>query len=631
MAFRLVQGLLEAHGLEPVPADRHGDALLPRVDQVLLGSEQAALVVALLERAGVESVRVHPSLADPGRAAAAAEAEPASDWQRAALDLGMLLPRPGHGEAEVLHREWLAAPGRLALCAGPLPGCGAFGMLALEADAMEVAAVLAGGPMTLRAPRVRGVALAGALPRGVGGVDLALALLSRLREAGVELDALEFGGPGVAGMSMADRMGAAWLLAQAGIPAVFPADDATRAELAALGRDQDWRCLEGTEDGAGGRLDIDLGEMEPLLASVEEIAGARPARGFGTAGIERVLVGPAATFADLTRLASRLEGCRVLERVECTVVAGSRALLDCAMVAGVVERLTLAGVRVVEGPASAHAVGAGMGLCFGVPFEVVTAGRARWLVGGVECCAAAALGERVERPGSAEAGEVVSLVPQRGFEAEPWRSGGAVPPAAPGSVRRATGPVSATRRGRARGEVLAVLGDEVENAELLAPGARIEGLRSRLRALADELLSGADPGFAQRARERGGGFLVAGSGFARGAPGAAVALCLAELSVRGVLARSFARGMAQTLVHAGVLPLGIDAGAAPGRLERGDELELPGMPESLVPGRPLTARNLTRGTHLTLAHDLSARDIAILRAGGLLSFVVGHARGAGSV
>jgi aconitate hydratase len=177
--------------------------------------------------------------------------------------------------------------------------------------------------------------------------------------------------------------------------------------------------------------------------------------------------------------------------------------------------------------------------------------------------------------------------------------------------------------------VLAVLGDELECSMLLAPGARLEGLRGRLRALAGQLLAGIDAGFAERARERGGGFVVAGTGFARGEPRAAVALCLAESSVRAVLARSYAPGAAQALVRAGVMPLLLTQEAESGPLERGDELELPGLPEALVPAHPLAARNLTRGTHVTLGHDLSGRAIAVLRAGGLLPFVTGRPLDAG--
>jgi aconitate hydratase len=194
---------------------------------------------------------------------------------------------------------------------------------------------------------------------------------------------------------------------------------------------------------------------------------------------------------------------------------------------------------------------------------------------------------------------------------------------------RGTAGAGAALRSPLRGEVLAVLGDELECARLLAPGARLEGLRGRLGALAGQLLAGIDPGFAERARERGGGFVVAGTGFARGSPRAAVAVCLAESSVRAVLAHSYAPGAAQALVHAGVLPLLLTQEGMAGPLERGDELELPGLPEALVPAQSLTARNLTRGTHVTLGHDLSARAIAVLRAGGLMPFVTGRALGAG--
>jgi len=184
------------------------------------------------------------------------------------------------------------------------------------------------------------------------------------------------------------------------------------------------------------------------------------------------------------------------------------------------------------------------------------------------------------------------------------------------------------RRGPVRGEVLAVLGDGLECAGLLAPGARADGARGRLRELAGLLLAALDPGFARRAHALGGGFVVAGRGFARGEPCATVALCLAESGVGAVLARSFVATMARALVHAGVMPL-ILAPETAGALERGDELELPGLPEALVPAHPLTARNLTRGSHVALRHALSAREIAVVRVGGLLPFVTGGAPVAG--
>jgi len=262
-----------------MPPERERDAVLPRVDQVLLGRDHAPLAVALLERAGVGRPRVRTVLAETGRGDGG-ETPGDADWRRLALARGMLLPRPGHGAAEVLHRERLAAPGRLVLCAGPLPGCGAFGMLALGADALEAAAVLAGGGQTLRTPRVLAVELSGLLPRGVGGADLALALLARLRGSGTAADVVEFGGAGAGTLPMAERISAAWLLAQAGLASLFPSDELTRAALAALGREQDWRRTGAAAEGGGAAAESGGGAW-PVALDALDARGAPAAEAAG--------------------------------------------------------------------------------------------------------------------------------------------------------------------------------------------------------------------------------------------------------------------------------------------------------------------------------------------------------------
>jgi aconitate hydratase len=619
--FRLTRAILEAHGLAAACPGDGRDALLPRVDQVLLGRDHAPLAVALLERAGSGPARVRTVLAatsprDGGEVPAGA------DWRRLALARGMLLPRPGHGAPETLHRERLAAPGRLALCAGPLPACGAFGMLALSADVLEATAVLAGGDFALREPAGLGVALEGRLPAGVGGADVALAVLARLREAGAAADVVEFGGDGAAALPMAERVSAAWLLAQGGLPSLFPADETTRVALAALGREPDWRRLEAV--AGDGDLRLDLGSLEPLLAPANpgvrggvDPAAVRPVRADAGTAVGRVVVGPAAMPEDLARLADCLRGRRVAEGVECVVVAGSRRLLDLAVAAGVAARLAEAGVRVVEGEppaaalrAGAGAAGTGTGLCFGVPFEWVAEGRGGWLAGGIETLAAAAAsGTVLVPPGCAEP---APLEIAGALAAEPWLPA----PAAADAPAPPARPRAAARPFRWRGEVLIELGDEVETATLLAPGARLDEARGRLRAMAGALLAGIEPGFAERARRQGGGWVVAGSGFLRGASRETAAACMAEAGVWGILARSYAPGAARALAHAGVVPFTVTGG----RPRRGDELEVAGLPEALRPGHPVAARDLTRGTHLGLAHELSAREVEVVRAGGLVAY-----------
>jgi aconitate hydratase len=622
--FRLVQSLLESHGIEGTPLDGGDDALLLRPDQVLLGGEDASLAIALLEEAGIASVRVHPTIASPGRASSAAGET--AEWQESVLRLGMLAPRPGHGELEVLHRETLAAPGRLLLSAGCASACGACGMLALPADAMAAAAVLAGGPLVRRAPEVLAVHLLGVPPPGVGGVDLALGLLAALRAARRTPEILEFGGEAVERLSMADRVAAAWLLAEAGLPVIFPADDRTRAELAGQGRDQDWRRLEAEGDGGAGAWRVDLAALEPLTAPLEEIAGARPLRELAGTGIDRVLLGPGATLADLRVVAAACAGRRLPAGMDLSVVAGSRTLLDRAAAEGLSEQLAAAGARVVAGEVSAIAAGAGTGLCLGVPRAAVAAGRGRWLVAGPGACAASALTGAVTPAVPAAAERVSDGDAMRVGGADPWLGSGSVASsehASEGGVAEAVGTIPAPGPGGSfRGEVLGVLGDGVGCAQIITPGARAEGWLGHPEALASQTLSQLVPGFAERARARQGGFLVAGEDFGGGEPRVAAALCLAKLRVAAVLARSFAPGAEETLVRAGVLPLVL--GEGPGDIEPGDEMELAGMPEALVPAHAVMARDLTRGTQHALRHGLGARDIAILHAGGLVALVAGR-------
>jgi aconitate hydratase len=589
---------LEAHGLASLPLGRDGERALPRVDQALLGTDAAALVAAALERAGVSAIAVRPALVDPG---AAAGAPGGHDWRAIAVALGMRLPRPGHDDLVALQREQLAQPGGLVACAGTLAACGALGMLPLPAAPLDLAALLAGAPLALSPPRVRAVALEGALPRGADGTDLALVLLAGPGDEEI----VELAGPGVAALPMADRCAVAWLLAQSGRVALFPSDEATRAFMAACGRDEAWRRV----DSAAGRADavLDLSVLVPRVARVEAPEDAAPL----VAGepVARVWVGPGATFADVARFAAAIEP-GVAAGVECVVRPGTRLLAGQLASSGVAARLAAAGARVVAEDVAGAA--SGTGLCCGVTRSALAGARARWLLAGIGTCAAAArtgaLGAWLEPLADDVA---VSAPAPRGGEA--WLTEETDGPRGR-RARRHRAPALAPWRG----EVLAVLGDDVSCAALLPPGPRLEALRGRLHGLAGRLLAGLAPGFAERARVRGGGALVAGERFGAGQAQDLAAACLAEVGVRVVLARSFAPGARGALTRAGVLPLAVAAREAP---VGGSTIELPGLPTALVPERDLSARDLTRGRMMTLAHERSAREVAMLRAGGLLPFV----------
>jgi aconitate hydratase len=176
-----------------------------------------------------------------------------------------------------------------------------------------------------------------------------------------------------------------------------------------------------------------------------------------------------------------------------------------------------------------------------------------------------------------------------------------------------------------RGVVLQRFPDRVSTERALPFGPRVVRHRGDLLRLAEHLFAGLDPTFAARAHARGGGIVVAGAEYGIGPHRAHLVPAMVALGVRAVIATSFAPAHRAELILHGVLPLRPAPDMEPGELALGDELEFPGLPEMLERNKPLVARDLTRGTQITLHHDLSAREIELIRAGGLLPSSPAHA------
>ncbi|MGB6501347.1 MAG: aconitate hydratase AcnA [Thermoplasmata archaeon] len=104
---------------------------------------------------------------------------------------------------------------------------------------IEAEAVMLGEPYFLSRPRLVGVELRGALPRGATATDLVLTVTRKLREKGVVDRFVEFHGPGVAQLSVPDRATVSNMCPEYGATAaLFPIDEATLAYLRGTGRSE---------------------------------------------------------------------------------------------------------------------------------------------------------------------------------------------------------------------------------------------------------------------------------------------------------------------------------------------------------------------------------------------------------
>lgn len=119
-----------------------------------------------------------------------------------------------------------------------------LGVLGWGVGGIEAEAVMLGQPLSLLIPDVIGVKLEGSLPEGVTATDLVLTVTHLLRKKGVVGKFVEFFGPGLQTLSLADRATIANMAPEYGATCgLFPIDGATLDYLKLTGRSSDTIAL----------------------------------------------------------------------------------------------------------------------------------------------------------------------------------------------------------------------------------------------------------------------------------------------------------------------------------------------------------------------------------------------------
>jgi aconitate hydratase len=156
-----------------------------------------------------------------------------------------------------------------------------LGVLGWGVGGIEAEAAMLGQPMSMLVPRVVGFKLGGELPEGATATDLVLTVTQMLREHGVVGKFVEFYGPGVPNLPLADRATIGNMSPEFGSTcAMFPIDketlrylefsgrDAKRIEIVeAYAREQGlWHDERSEEPTYSETLELDLGDVVPSLA-----------------------------------------------------------------------------------------------------------------------------------------------------------------------------------------------------------------------------------------------------------------------------------------------------------------------------------------------------------------------------
>jgi aconitate hydratase len=156
-----------------------------------------------------------------------------------------------------------------------------LGVVGWGVGGIEAEAAMLGQPSSMLIPPVVGYRLTGRLPEGTTATDLVLTITEALRRAGVVGSFVEFFGPGLAHLTIADRATLGNMCPEYGATvAIFPIDDMTLDYLRFTGREPAevafveayakaqglFRTADTPDAAYSATLDLDLGEIVPSLA-----------------------------------------------------------------------------------------------------------------------------------------------------------------------------------------------------------------------------------------------------------------------------------------------------------------------------------------------------------------------------
>ncbi|HHY59014.1 MAG TPA: aconitate hydratase, partial [Clostridia bacterium] len=182
-------------------------------------------------------------------------------------------------------------------------------------------------------------------------------------------------------------------------------------------------------------------------------------------------------------------------------------------------------------------------------------------------------------------------------------------------------PVNEALPGQIEAPVILKVGDNITTDHILPAGSKVLPLRSNIPAISEYTFSGIDPTFASRAKQAGKSFIVGGENYGQGSSREHAALAPMYLGVKAVLAKSFARIHRANLINMGILPLTFADSRDYDNIDQEDRLRVVNLREQLQAGRRVVFQNLTKGTDIVLEHNLTARELAMVLAGGLLNYV----------
>jgi homoaconitate hydratase family protein/3-isopropylmalate dehydratase small subunit len=223
---------------------------------------------------------------------------------------------------------------------------GAFNAFAAGIDRTEAAGLWRQGETWFRVPETIKISLTGKLPQGVYAKDLSLWIIGMIGSSGADYKSIEYHGPGVATLSIAERMTLANLASEMGAKnAVFPPDEVLK-DYYGYGEKGIW----ADDDAVYAReLEIDLSKLFPVIAVPHHVDNVKALSEVKGIKINQAMVGTCTNgrIEDMREAAAVLKGKTLPEGMQMLIVPASKKIALQMIEEGLTEIFMKSGANVL--------------------------------------------------------------------------------------------------------------------------------------------------------------------------------------------------------------------------------------------------------------------------------------------
>lgn len=383
MGMTMTQKILAAHaGLDSVQA---GQLINAKLDMVLGNDITSPVAINEFKKAGFTSVFDKEKISlvmdhfVPNKDIKAAEQSKQCREFAGEMGITNFYDVGNMGvEHALLPEKGLVGPGECIIGADSHTCTyGALGAFSTGVGSTDMAAGMATGQAWFKVPSAIRFELTGKLNKYISGKDVILHIIGKIGVDGALYRSMEFTGPGLASLSMEDRLCMANMAIEAGAKnGIFAVDDITLAYVKDR-VNRPFTVYEADEDAEYDEvIEIDLSQIKSTVSFPHLPENTKTIDQVGDIKIDQVVIGSCTNgrLSDLAVAAEILKGKKVAKNVRAIIIPATQQIYMDAMKLGYLETFIQAGCA-VSTPTCGPCLGGYMGILADGERAVATTNR----------------------------------------------------------------------------------------------------------------------------------------------------------------------------------------------------------------------------------------------------------------